>query len=433
MEQTEHLLGSNQLERVSIVTSPTAGPDDQSKTHIMVPLSMLLRALSGIAKATKSTDEEMQSATDTIKLVASRLELTAPDSNRTTGEYNDPAFSLLEWHARVAATTSDDGARHRANLALALAFLCHSGRHSINVHANDLDLAWYLVREALLSTSITFTVTRSAQGFLAIPLWSTVKDGNIGELFRFHVWLPDPRRGDPNLSIHAHQSFAESWILAGQGRNHSFDVQPADKHHATHAEYSLVWSDSSGKTSGKVYQTHQKFSSIMNTGRLVQAKHEQGELHSRNMSYTVPAGACHASEVVPNLLHATLFLFDSSRGFEKDAPVLGPIEGQLSTHHRDPAGVTPITLVDLVESVRAWEILYQQGLQHGRNAQWEEASQAYRGALHVCNSSPNFPDTLHYKQAVLDELGTVDKMLGRCEPTYKVASNSTANPTTAVV
>lgn len=85
----------------------------------------------------------------------------------------------------------------------------------MTVRAVDLAFVWYLICDALSSTLIPYTISRSSQGFLAVPLWSLIKDGNIDELFRFHVWQPDGSRGTPEIAIHKHQSFIQSWILAG--------------------------------------------------------------------------------------------------------------------------------------------------------------------------------------------------------------------------
>jgi hypothetical protein len=179
-----------------------------------------------------------------------------------------------------------------------------------------------------------------------------MKDGNIDELFRLHVWLPDGNRGVANLEIHAHQPFAHSWILTGEGKDHTYAVQPADANSATHAEFGVAWSDSTGKESSKTYQTHQKSSNVVNTGKLVNVVPKTSTVHSRNTNYTIPAGVFHKSEVTPDSLHATLFFFDSHRGFQQIAPVLGPIDAKKYTQERDPAGITPAALVEKVELIR---------------------------------------------------------------------------------
>jgi tetratricopeptide (TPR) repeat protein len=400
--------------------TPRTDSDVQIEEGLSIPWPAILRGLNGVAVATKAADCEVERIAQAITTATSAQRSPTLNLDHRALNDSDTALSLRNWHAHITATALEEKLRHRANLAIAMAFLCQSGRQNISVHAVDLDFVWSLVRKALTSTSITYTVSRSAQGFLAVPLWSVMKDGNIDELFHLHVWLPDGKRGITDLAIHAHQPFAQSWILAGEGRDHTYEVQSADASTATHAEFGVAWSDSSGKESGKTYQTHQKSSTVVNTGKLVRVVPRTSELHSRNMTYTVPAGVFHRSEVAPDTLHATLFFFDSYRGFQEIAPVIGPVDGEPYTQQRDPVGVTPAVLAKMVESVRAWETLYGQGLRHAQKAEWEEALRAHRSALHICKSTPDVPNAPHYKHAVLGELGHTYRMLGR----YDLASET---------
>jgi hypothetical protein len=253
-----------------------------------------------------------------------------------------------------------------------------------------------MVSGALRSSSISYIVSRSAQGFLAVPLWSVIKNGNIEELFRLNVWLPDDSSGDSELAKHAHQPFAQSWILAGQLKNYVYDVQQADRSEATDADFAVGWSGSDNDKTGEAYhdyKTHQKSSTIVNTGKLVRIVSETSEVYSRNMTYTVPAGVTHRSESKPAILHATLFLFDAYRGFEQIAPVLGPAHRASYTQQRDPVGMTAVRLVQMVDTVRSWEVLHEEGLQQCREAKWEEALRAQRSALHLVEKLPHH---LHY-------------------------------------
>ncbi|EFQ34375.1 uncharacterized protein GLRG_09519 [Colletotrichum graminicola M1.001] len=208
-----------------------------------------------------------------------------------------------------------------------------------------------IYRAISCETSPAFTAARSAQGFLSVALCSLVKDGRIDELFRLHVWLPDGKRGNPDFKLHSHQPFAQSWILAGEGEDHTWEVEPVeDPTEATHAGYVLAWDDGKGQNS--TYKTHQSSSTVRNTGSLFRAMETQSEVHCRDSTYTVPAAAFHTSEVAADALHATLFFFDSHRGFVKDAGVLGPKHGDAFTQLRDPAGISPRELVEAVETAR---------------------------------------------------------------------------------
>jgi tetratricopeptide (TPR) repeat protein len=239
-----------------------------------------------------------------------------------------------------------------------------------------------------------------------------VTNGKIEELLRFHVWLPDLARGVEDLAIHAHQPFAQSWTIAGGGTNRIYSIQAASTNEATHAEYVVSWNTSNPKENTKDYHTHQKSSTVVNTGKLVQLSEESSAVHTRNMMYTVAAGAVHKSEIDGDALRATLFLFDSSRGFQAYAPVLGPVDGAPYTQERATANITVLDLVSMVDCVRSWETMHAQGLEDFRAGLWEESLRALRSALHLVEDDPQL---LRYKQAVLGEIGHAYRMLGKYE------------------
>ncbi|AEO65533.1 uncharacterized protein THITE_2033176, partial [Thermothielavioides terrestris NRRL 8126] len=304
-----------------------------------------------------------------------------------------------------------------ANITLAVAFMRESGRRSLPVSADDLDLVWSLIYGALTSRMLPHplcTASRSAQGFLAVPLCSLLKDGAIDELFRLHAWLPDGYRGNPDFAVHSHQPFAQSWILAGEGTDHRYDVEPTeDPTRSTHAVYQLAWSD--GKRQDAAYKTHQTYSIVQNTGKPVRATRTASETHSRNMAYTVPAGAFHSTSVAPNILHATLFFFDSHRGFMQLAPVLGPRDAESYKQVRDPAGTTPQILAEKVQLLRTWEVLVERGRRLAKSAELEFALVALNDALQLCESRVDFPNATLYRRRVLGELGSLNRRLGRYE------------------
>lgn len=252
-----------------------------------------------------------------------------------------------------------------------------------------------------------------------------MKDGNIDELFRLHVWLPDEQRGNPECAVHSHQPFAQSWILVGEGQHHSYKVEPAvDPLVATHAEYALAWND--GKNLGTTYKTHQTYSMVVNTGTLVRATPIDSAVHTRDMSYSIPAAAFHRTEVSPDILHATLFFFDSSRGFVEDARVLGPKDAESFTQLRDPAGVTPAALASTVDALRLWELFMGHGQQHAQRAEWDHALRALNSALNMCEYVENFPNTTHYRHLVLGELGKINRRFGRYQQAKDILERALA-------
>ncbi|KXT17623.1 hypothetical protein AC579_10163 [Pseudocercospora musae] len=259
--------------------------------------------------------------------------------------------SLIAWEDSINARLSGTGPRHLASLTLAVSFMVSADY----VEATTLDYVWSLIQDAitdLTMAGVGYTPSRSAQGFLSLPLCSIIKDGNIDILFRLHVWMPDGQRGKPEVAIHSHQAFARSWTLHGEGTDVLYAVKPVVEYEeATHCAYAIGWND--GKSQSSKYATHQLSSMVVNTGKLMQAKHQASTIHRRGDTYTVPAAAYHTTVVQPQGLHATLFFFDASRGFVKDAGVLGPKDWSENTQLRDPAGITSSDLVELVSRARA--------------------------------------------------------------------------------
>lgn len=375
---------------------------------IRISLSAVLRALKGVAMASKAAEGEV----DLIeRAITVNLSPRMPLGDAT-------ALSVRDWRAYVTSLTLEESQRQRANLAIAIAFLCQSSRNNVRPSALELDLIWRTVYEALTTSSISFSVSRSSQGFLAVPLLSLVKDGDIAELVRLHVWEANDLRGTPALAIHSHQSFVQSWILAGEGRDHTYEAfptEPGNPDSSTFAEYGLYWSSNDLKGNGRTYHTSPNSSTIVNKGKFVRAVEVGSELHQTAMTYRIPSNTFHRSEVTPDTFHATLAFFDSSQGFCRDAPVLGPWDGTSFTARKDPAGVTAQDLVRMVNSVRGWEALYSSGMQHLAKSELEEAVRALQKALYICESDPYLPVTAQYKTVAILKLGHTYRMLGRNE------------------
>ncbi|KAK5083375.1 hypothetical protein LTR24_007664 [Lithohypha guttulata] len=313
----------------------------------------------------------------------------------------DKALSFHQWStAIISAATHDSQSRHLASLALAIAFLRQKSRNGHGVTESELANVWSIIHLAIDSPLLRDCMpgpSRSAQGFLAVPLCSLIRDGNIDVLFRLHVWLSDGQRGASGFAIHSHQPFARSWILAGQGRDFAYEVKPvATQELATHAEYALTWTDSKGKGPDSAYKTHQVYSKIVNTKRWVSAVIANERLHTRNMSYFVPSASFHRSEVPPDMVHATLFLFDSASGFIKDAPILGPADLESSTQVRESGGVHASALSDLVKTIRRFDDCMASVLRH--------ALVAFEEARGLCQSLSSTYDMACYRKALADQL-----------------------------
>ncbi|OJJ30811.1 hypothetical protein ASPWEDRAFT_44796 [Aspergillus wentii DTO 134E9] len=383
--------------------------------NYIIPASSLLRVLQGIVVATKLPQSKTEPLVQCFSGGVTGTDIRPADRelSLSVGKWRDEVYSIPEENK-----SEKDGLQHLSNLAIGIAFLREQGRQSQDaVTGTELATVWEMVHGALTSALLSqpqFQASRSAQGFLAVPLCSLIENGNISELFRLHVWLPDGQRGAEAFAVHSHQPFAQSWILAGEGVDHSFNVEGVtDEAMSTHAEYRLAWND--GKNTGASYKTHQISSTVVRSGRMVRVIPTGSKVHTRDMSYTIPAAVFHQTTVQPDTLHATLFFFDASRGFVKDAPVLGPKDMESSTQLRDPAGVTPAALATMVEAVRAWEILMDQGQAHSERAEWEHALRSFSHALSLCGPASKLPNPDSYNHIVLARLGYTNRRFGRYE------------------
>jgi hypothetical protein len=157
--------------RVEQATRTTA-----SETEPRIATEQILWGLSGVAAATGSHVGDME-----------RIKSSLP----TSFQDNNSSLTLRDWTLELEKVSLDDGIRQSLNMAIALAFLIQSGRQNVSVTPSDLHFVWTLIYGALLCDAIHFKVNRSALGYHSVPLWSHAKDGNIDELFRLHVWIPD--------------------------------------------------------------------------------------------------------------------------------------------------------------------------------------------------------------------------------------------------
>lgn len=329
-----------------------------------IPAASLIRVLEGAAVATKAPDNYVQPWATWLRQYGvaggndSPLGVSAADNKVAMGA----VLSFGEWRNNFESCSeyNTEGVQQLAQIVLAVALLRERSRRNLGLDSECLDTISGLVFEAIInaeSTQLTFSVNRSAQGFLAVPLCSLLSNGRIEELWRFHTWAPDGQRGiDEEVCIHAHQPFGQSWILLGSGTDYTYEVDaPEDLSLTTHAAYQCCYASTDGKQTGSGYQTHQMSSTIRPTDRLLRLTPGPNVTHTRDMTYSVHGGAYHRSVVSGKRLHATFFAFDSERGYDDDASVLGPKSGSEYIQLRDPAGITPIALAQMAKATRKWE------------------------------------------------------------------------------
>ena len=319
------------------------------------------------------------------------------------------ALTLLQ-----AAMPEDCAVAALVRRALVVAVIRHWSRAGKPERADAREL-WPLLRDTLdPELGLPVTPSRSAQGFAAFKLFArNTVEGQLGELLRLHVWLPDDMEAvDPDLAIHAHQPFAASFILCGGIENTDYvvaDVSAASTSEAAAgslemAKYAVRWDDSSE------YKVHQTTSIIQNTGERVTIRPKAPTRLGPGTTYSVAAGAFHSSKLSSKRLAATFFYFDSSRGFVQDAPVLGPVAGtSFATLRAQGFGGDPVAsgwklLHQVQQSVR-WDSCIAKGEDFVKKSQLEPAKQAFFEAHQVAGSDAERDFALIKQVSVLWRIG----------------------------
>lgn len=397
---------------------------NNSAGHLFVSRLTFRHMLPGVVEATKSSTEQMEQVLDWISIMetadaslADSYRPQAPDASLSSSPL------LQHWLESIDASTLGTRQKDVCRIVLALSILRQKTWEDEKVSAVELADIWSLLHGVLAGpNSPISTVSRSAQGFLAIPLCSSLKNGDIAELWRLHVWLGDGQRGNAQFAIHSHQSFAESWILAGRAVDHSFQAKPVEhKEEATHATFAIGWSNNKAKAKtedtdrGSTYQTHQTSSTAMNTHQWVSVSESAQQEHAFDgvYQYHIPSAAYHRTEVDPAEFHATLFVFDSSRGFHRDAGALGPKDEESHTQQRDPAGRTAASLAQMVDVVRAWEMAIAEGRRYAEDSRWEFSMRAFDRARDLFHDHDNIPNAARYRGIATGELGRTNRRFGR--------------------
>lgn len=384
-------------------------------------------------------------------------------------------LSLAEWRKEAAENLPEGVPRTVANLLLGVSLLIKESRGThLDAHnptpSATVSLMWELIFGALNSGYLVHSSpSRSAQGFLSVNLCSIITDGKIDVLVRLHVWRSDGERGNADIAVHSHQPWTRSWILGGEATDHSYeyDVVPdALGVEPTHAMYRIEWDQSFGVSlvekgeevedvaadhaveileletidgigeaglakaedgevvsvdesllhaaEGKGYNTYQQWSTVYNTGILVNAREVRKERHTRDTSYTIRTEKYHYTEVARDELHATLFIFDAYYGFTQDAGIFGPINGRHNTQPRNPGGNTTIALARAADALRRFDIHLDEARRHTGRGDWEAARRAIGNAIHACSAPDSALLNEHrYLALALSELSTIIRRFGQ--------------------
>ncbi|KAL8903869.1 MAG: hypothetical protein Q9207_003640 [Kuettlingeria erythrocarpa] len=374
--------------------------DYKRAVYTTIRFRMLLQILKGVAIATKTSDRVVKAAVEWLDSAENALDVLS---------------NLKDLSDAISKIKSSVNVQQLLGITVAIAFLRKTSQSQTNVSSEDLDLVWRLIHQALThpqQTEATYNVSRSAQGFLTVPLCSLLKDGNLNELFGLHVWMPDEHRGTAELAVHSHQLFAQFWVVAGEGSDCRFDVQAASENSsATHAEYALEWN--TGSTSSTNYETRLVSSALKNTRRHVCAKQTTKILRAGDDTYSVPAATYHSTEVEPDAIYANIFFLDSHRGFAEYAGVLGPKDAELSHRICDPKGHTAFSLAEASDVLRSYERHMRRGQRHAKAAENEEALREFDVALNIIQSAKVPTSFAYYRHQTLAAFGLTNCQLGR--------------------
>ena len=377
-----------------------------------IPSSILLQVLEGVVAATDMSEQDAAVVAEFISSI--RL----PDIH--SGDPNVPlTLSFLDWTAaiyfNIMDTEGEDDMRRLAYLVLAIALLREASRATDGkVVDDDLEIAWDLIQSVLTDRLLTrprFNISRSPQGSLVVPLYTLTKDGNVDEVFQLEVWLPNEQKEIEDNTVHAYQACAWSWALAGEGTAYRYAVEPvADPPLATHAEYVQTCND--GKNIVTSQMIHPTSSVISNTRKLICATSTHSAVHSRDMSWSIPAGTFHRTEVSADILYAKLSFLTCRHGFGEDASLLGPRDGESFTLSHDFANMRPVALATVVKTVRRWEESMEGGKRSAEHGALSQALLSFNSALYLCQHG-DMPNASYYEQLVRSNIDATNRRLGR--------------------
>lgn len=150
------------------------------------------------------------------------------------------------------------------------------------------------------------------------------------------------------------------------------------------------------------------------TDTVVRAVEVGSGAYTHDMSYTVLADSYHRTEVDAQEIHAALCFADGSEDFRVETRLLGPLDGGKFESFYGTQDCPASNLAHLVDAVRRFDLLIDEGRQHSSRADWEPAQRAIRNAIGIYNS-PDSPLTSErrYLAIALAELGNIARRFGR--------------------
>ncbi|WDK15275.1 hypothetical protein CGRA01v4_06556 [Colletotrichum graminicola] len=370
----------------------------------------LLQVLEGVATATKSPRSETAPIESCI-LSVGFLEGTFRDWNVTATE------NLVDFNGKRTG--------HLTKLVLAVSYLRESIRTSQEVTPPEIGQCWEAIRDAIQVVDLDgaperFFVSGSVQGFWTITLCDLSETGHLDELFGLRVWIPHASPMGTTISSSSSPLTVHNWVLSGEGRNYLHQPEPVTySANATHIKVKSARNCSEPGDDPHSFVPFQEHPTLNDTDGRVRVQQAREETYTRNSYYSLPAETVQRFEVDSDNLFSTFALSECPRGSFENRTMTGVPGGHFPADSPSPANFTSRELVQAVDSARSWEGLIDEGREHARKAEWEDALRAFHNALSLCAPEKPFPNARYYKHLALGEIGSANRRFGR----YKTASD----------
>ncbi|MFD4636495.1 hypothetical protein ACFWN2_04215 [Lentzea sp. NPDC058436] len=328
VRQFEHALSAGKrIVRVAVADDRQANDGVDVTLHSVEPSVSALRSLwSVIVSEPVAPDQEfadlkvsdadwhalVEGARSAAGIMGSSSSSPQPEGQSWSGG------TLREWCDGIAEPVE----RSVARCAVLTALLRGMRRNQDGAgQPSDARPLWTFVRAAVDCSFRRAQV--SSQGFYCVPLFSVVRQGQIEELLRLHIWPANGAAAEEEtggaFSVHSHQPHATSWVLTGglHNRVHRVRQWPV----ATTRSQRLFAVSWDGRRS---YSVAHRQSSLRDTGVPVSVVLDHEAMFTAGHSYTVPAGQFHETGRMDSSPVVTLFYFDARIGWFENAGVVGP-------------------------------------------------------------------------------------------------------------
>ncbi|PWS33303.1 hypothetical protein DF947_01370 [Pedobacter paludis] len=172
-----------------------------------------------------------------------------------------------------------------------------------------------------------------AQGFYTIPIFHKKNTKGFTAL-RLHIWKEGSEENhDDRFKIHSHLCYAKSLVLYGKILNTEYKTEVTVNRNAESSLFFVKWQTPASKN------INQQTSILQNTGiNILYYQSRQDEI-SEGSIYEIKEGDYHSSVSVMDSnvkINATIFMFNSEKGWTENGYVIGPSEISQTQTVRNP-------------------------------------------------------------------------------------------------